>query len=164
MLRFDIALVLILTVAVLAFAVVANVVFQRSWAEKKGKRNPRWHYLEWEKDELPSWWFRGAASIIGGLFALGLVASLFPFAPQYWFLTSHTGTVATSSNRFVDGTGDLSGGTYTITLAGDPTPLVVTDSRILALQVGDEVSVTCSLQWVYGGADQNNCYMASFSR
>jgi len=104
-------------------------------------------------------WFTFGA---GALLLLGTIGALIPFNPTYWVLTQHTGTISTLSNRFVDGSGDLSGGTYTLTLDGDPTPLVVTDSRILGLEVGQKVDMTCSVEWVYGGADINNCYMRSF--
>jgi hypothetical protein len=106
------------------------------------------------------------AGVIFGIFAgcvlLVTVISLIPFAPKYWVLTEHNGTIATLSNRFVDGTGDITNTTYTLTLDGENTPLVVNDSRVTGLKVGQNVSLTCSLEWVYGGADRANCYLRSF--
>lgn len=151
-----------LSLGFVAFAIPARLIYRRAWSLKKGKRNPNWVYLDYSKDDLPSWWISGAATIVGGALALGFVASLIPFAPKYWVLTETRGAIESISNRFVDGSGDISNSTYTLTLEGDPVPRVVTDSRILGLQVGDVVSLTCSLEWVYGGADRSNCYLRSF--
>jgi len=101
-------------------------------------------------------------SVFGGLAFVALVICLVPFQPKYWVLTEHNGSIATISNRFVDGTGDITESTYTLTLDGEDTPLVVSDSRITGLKVGQQVSLTCSLGWVYGGADVTNCYLRSF--
>lgn len=117
---------------------------------------------------LTDWTHEGLALAAWTTFGVGLTTllvltiSLIPFSPKYWVLTEHTGELASISNRFVEGTGDVSGQTYTLTFVDDPTPRVITDSRILGLEAGDTVSLTCSLEWVYGGADRSNCYMRSF--
>jgi hypothetical protein len=157
-------LIILTTLAVLfaAAAALGHLRFKKTWAEREGKRNPKWSMLTYDKEDLPSYWVRAFATGLAG-FVVGIwLIALIPFNPAYWILTQHEGTVASISNRFVDGTGDISGGTYTLTLDGDPTPRIVTDSRILSLKVGDRVDLTCSLGWVYGGADTNNCYMRSF--
>lgn len=143
-------------------ALIARTWFHKTWAEVEGKRNPKWSMLTYSKDDLPSFYVRAISTVFAMLAAFALIIALVPFNPSYWFLTQEGGTVATISNRFVEGTGDVSGQTYTMTLEGDATPRVITDSRVLGLATGDHVDLTCSLEWVYGGADRSNCYMRSF--
>jgi hypothetical protein len=152
------AVVVLLAVA----AVLTSLRFRAAWAERKGKKHPEWTYKTWDRSDLPSFWFKWSAVGAASFMALVLVISLVPFNPTYWVLTQHQGIIASISNSFVDGTGDISGSTYTLTLEGDRTPRVVVDSRILGLEVGDRVDLTCSLEWVYGGADINNCYLHGF--
>lgn len=122
----------------------------------------------WKLIDQKDWSHEGLAmagtitGVIGGLVILSLLVAAIPYQPKYWVLTETQGELVSISNRFASGTGDVSGVTYTITLVGDPTPRVVTDSRILGLSVGDEVSLTCSLEWVYGGADKSNCFLRDF--
>lgn len=160
--QLHIVVLAVLAVAAVLALVFAHLRFTRTWALRQGKRNPRWTSLTYDKDDLPSWWVRGTLLLVSPILVLTLLASLVPFNPAYWVLTQHTGTIATLSNRFVDGTGDLTDQTYTLTLEGENLPLVVDDSRITGLKVGDHVTLTCSLQWVYAGADITNCYLRSF--
>lgn len=154
---------LAVTAALFAASLVSHRWFRASWAKRAGKRNPNYSYVNNTKDDLPSFWIRGVAVALAAIMALVFIISLLPYSPRYWVLTQKTGTIETLSNRFVEGNGDLSGQTYTLTLKGDPTPHVVTDSRVLGLSTGDFVDLTCSLEWVYGGADTSNCYLRSFA-
>ena len=160
--QLHIIILALVTVALIAITLIASVRFKRQWALRKGTRHPRYSLLECDPETLPSWWVRLFGRILSTILLAAFVSSLFPFNPAYWVLTQHEGTIASISNRFVEGSGDISGRTYTLTLKGDQTPRVVTDPRILGLEVGDWVDLTCSLEWVYGGADRSNCYMRSF--
>jgi len=152
----------IATLILIVALAIAHYRFKRTWATKKGKRDPKYTALTYDPDCLPSWWVRGVLLIFTPILVVVTLIALVPFAPKYWVLTEHNGTIATLSNRFVGGTGDVTNTTYTLTLDGEDTPLVVDDSRVTGLKVGQDVSLTCSLGWVYGGADRANCYLRSF--
>lgn len=152
----------IMTLFLTTTVVFASRRFRRSWQQREGTKHPRFTYINWEKEDLPSYWARGVGICLAVVIFAAFVVSLAPFQPRYWVLSEQSGVIASISNRFNDGSGDLSGDTYTVTLEGDSTPRVVTDSRILGLHSGDQVDMTCSLEWVYGGADRSNCYLRSF--
>lgn len=160
MLQMHLIILPAVTLILVAALITAHYRFKRTWAARKGKRNPRWSPLDYTKDDLPSWWVRNVLLLFTPFLVIVTAILLFPFQPKYWLLTEHTGTIATLSNRFAAGSGDLK--TYTLTLKGENAPLVVNDSRITGLGIGQHVSLTCSLQWVYGGADITNCYLRSF--
>lgn len=147
-------------VTLLLLAVGGALIFTYYKVRKDSGRWRSIHQEDWSHE-----WLAGLGWILSGFGALLLLATaiaLIPFNSSYWVLTQHDGAIASMSNRFVEGSGDITSQVFTITLDGESAPLVVDDSRIVGLQVGDDVSLTCALEWVYGGADQQNCYLRSF--
>lgn len=49
--------------------------------------------------------------------------------------------------------------TFAISLEGEAGIIVSTDQRLLAYGEGDAVTLTCSYEWVYGGADVKHCIL-----
>lgn len=96
-----------------------------------------------------------------GFAILGTLILLIPFSPTYWTYNHVGGTVLSVSNRFVDGTGDLSSD-YVLRIQGQPGVYNVQDNRIQGITIGDPVDLTCTVQWVYAGQDQNNCFIRSW--
>ena len=96
-----------------------------------------------------------ASSIGGAIIAIALVVCLIPFQPHYWFYEEHAGQIESISNRFLDASGDLSAGTYVLSVGGES--LVVEDPRVLNYAVGDDIALNCLPIWVYGAADRIYC-------
>jgi hypothetical protein len=88
---------------------------------------------------------------------------LFPYQAKYLTYTEHQGIVNTVTNRFNDGTGNLSGNLI-LTLKNSTVPLVVTDDRLQSVKVGQYVDLTCSIAFTYGGADETDCFIRSFGK
>jgi hypothetical protein len=99
--------------------------------------------------------------VLGGILAIAVLICMIPFSPKYWTYNHVEGTVSTSSNRFVYGTGNLSGD-IVIGIAGQPGVYNIQDDRIQAAKIGDHVDLTCTVEWVYAGQDQNNCFIRSW--
>jgi hypothetical protein len=100
-------------------------------------------------------------SVFAGIAILVTAVLLIPFNPKYWVYEHVDGTVASVSNRFVSGTGDLSSD-YVLRIDGQPGVFNVQDNRIQGVKIGDPVDLTCAVQWVYAGQDQNNCFIRSW--
>lgn len=117
------------------------------------------HFDYW--DFLDSW--RGFCAFLAIIFTsiavIATLISMVPFSAKYWTINYVSGTVASASNQFTDGTGNLVGD-YIITLDGDSTQYLATDSRLTTVRPGDHVDMACTVQWNYGGVDSNNCDLA----
>lgn len=100
-------------------------------------------------------------SVFAGIAILVTAILLVPFSPKYWVYEHVEGTVASVLNRFVSGTGDLSND-YVLRIDGQPGVFNVQDNRIQGVKIGDPVDLTCTVQWVYAGQDQNNCFIRSW--
>lgn len=117
-----------------------------------------WHGRKYREYDM--WSGTGVVlTVVGGAFAAvaaaALVICLIPFQPHYWFYEEHAGQIESISNRFIDASGDLSAGTYVLSVGG--ASLVVEDPRVLNYAVGDDISLNCLPTWVYGAADRIYC-------
>lgn len=96
--------------------------------------------------------------VIVGLLLVFYVFALVPFQSKYQVLYSATGEVASVDATFnVDG-GDITNN-YIVTLAGDPILYRLSDPRAALLD--GPVTLTCTAEWVYAGADRINCVIAN---
>lgn len=108
------------------------------------------------------WSFAGVSVGIGtAMLVISTLVALIPFNATYWTYNHVDGKVSSVSNRFVDGTGDLSGD-FVLKIAGHEGVYNVQDNRIQGVKIGDHVDLTCTVQWVYAGQDQNNCFIRSW--
>lgn len=157
MLQLQFVILPIVTVVLLA---VAGLLL---WLYFRLRRDTgRWTLIG-EKD-----WTHGglclSGSILGSFGGFALITTLImmvPFNPTYWTYNHVEGSVASVTNRFVGGTGDLSGD-YVLRLDGESGVFNVQDNRIQGVKIGDHVDLTCTVQWVYAGQDQNNCFIRSW--
>jgi hypothetical protein len=142
-------------VVLAAFTWLAFILAARAHKRSSGR---------FANDWIDSGWAFGAimGSIFSGVLLIVTVVILIPFNAKYWTYDHVAGTVASVTNRFVSGTGDLSGGDYVLGIAGQPGVYNVQDDRIQGVNVGGRVDLTCTVQWVYAGQDQNNCFIRSW--
>lgn len=143
--------------------VIAVTFFCIVKAKRAMKKPSRWSYVEphW----IDSGWGFGSifSSLAAGVLILATIGTLIPFNPTYWTFNHVHGTVTSVSNRFVNGTGDLSAGDYVLRIDGRPDVYNVQDNRIQGVKIGDPVDLTCTVEWVYAGQDQNNCFIRSWA-
>lgn len=95
------------------------------------------------------------AGIMGAFFLVLWAVSLVPFDAKYHQLYRVTGEVTGVSNVLTEDGGDL---TRTPVLSIDTVDrdITMSDPRAVNLQ-GQTVDLTCSIEWVYQGADRYNC-------
>lgn len=94
----------------------------------------------------------------GGAVAVTWLVLLLPYSPEFWMLYRLSGEVQTVTRSFEEGTGELSNEPV-VRIGGFSTPVVVADSRIYDY-VGQDVDLTCSLEWVPYGQKRINCFIA----
>lgn len=110
-------------------------------------------------DMWGSWGFAGAiVSGLGAALLLVTVVLMVPFKSAYHHWYGATGTVESVTNIFEGGSGEVSPG-YVVELDSVDKPLLFNDPRILRAQ-GEEIDVTCSVEWVPAGVDRLNCWIA----
>lgn len=98
------------------------------------------------------------ATLIGGGAVLTWLVMFIPFQSQYHQWYSATGEVTAVTNVFEGGSGEMSPG-YVVEVDSVEQPLLFTDPRVLRSQ-GEQLTMTCSLEWVPSGADRLNCWIA----
>ena len=126
-----------------AFAV--HMVIDRS-AKSKRETGPLWM-----TSMVISW-----SGLI--IFFLLLVAALFPFNPKYWFLSDVDGTVTgLQTQTVITDTGETQLTSESVLTLDDKTEVVVADPRIQNVQVGEEIQLSCSYEFIYGGSDLLKC-------
>ena len=103
-------------------------------------------------------WF---AVVIGAIVAVVSIFLFMPYDIKYHQFYRVSGTIETVSNKFIDGSGELTGRTV-IYLEGDDTPYVTSSSRLTSLQ-GADVDLTCTIAWEPYGLDTIYCGLASIN-
>lgn len=93
------------------------------------------------------------ATVVGVLWVVLLV----PFDSKYQVLYAVDGTVASVDAPFTEDGGDTLN-SYLVTLEGDDRIYRLTDPR--AKRLTGDIALTCSIEWVYQGADRINCVIA----
>lgn len=96
--------------------------------------------------------------VVTAIVGIVWVCMFIPFKSVYHHWYGSTGTVDSVTNIFEGGSGEISPG-YVVELDSVEEPLLFTDPRILRSQ-GEEVNVTCSVEWVPAGVDRLNCWIA----
>jgi hypothetical protein len=93
-----------------------------------------------------------------GLMLFALLIALIPFNTKYWFITSESGTVTNIQTQTVLTDEDATQLTpqFVVTLNED-TEVIMDDPRIQNVKVGDKLNLNCSWEFVYAGADKQNC-------
>jgi len=102
------------------------------------------------------------ATLFAAIFGIVWVLIPIPYDSRYWNIYRVTGTVESVSNGFADGEGDVTYGSFVVTLEGDEHNYVVTDPR--ASQLSGPVALTCTIGWVYLAADRWSCDIAEVTR
>lgn len=92
--------------------------------------------------------------VVGGFILIGWLISLIPYDAKYHHLYRYEAEVVSVSNVLTEGGGDLT--RVPVVMTDDGIQLVVEDPRIVDLE-GEDVMFTCSIEWVYQGADRYNC-------
>lgn len=118
-----------------------------------------WRWLVAE-NEFSGWslasWFLGAFTLL----AVGIwVVMCIPFDGKYWEIYKRSGEVTSVTNQWAGGSGDSTYRAYLVRLAGDPQSYVLDDPRASQLK-GHEATLTCTVEFVYMGADRWNCVIA----
>ena len=101
----------------------------------------------------------GIAALTGGIF---LFAILVPFNPTYWDDYRVEGRVTSVSNTWTEDSGNMAW-TPVVTLDTIDRPLVIDDPRAVFLD-GYDVSLTCTIDWHYRGADAYTCRISDIKR
>ena len=96
-----------------------------------------------------------AASTVGAFSLVFWAVSLVPFDAKYHQLYRVTGEVTGVSNVLTEDGGDLTR-TPVLSLDTVDRDITMSDPRAVNLQ-GQTVDLTCSVEWVYQGADRYNC-------
>lgn len=107
-----------------------------------------------------------------GMFVVGWIAALtggiclffilVPFNPTYWNDYRVEGRITSVSNTWTEDGGNLAR-TPVVTLDTVDRPLVIDDPRTVKLE-GRDVSLTCTIDWHYRGADAYTCRLADIER
>jgi hypothetical protein len=99
-----------------------------------------------------------STSVPVGVMVLALLIALIPFNSKYWFITPESGTVTNIQTQTVLTDEDATQLTpqFVVTLDED-TEVIMNDPRIQNVKVGDELNLNCSWEFVYAGADKQNC-------
>ena len=99
------------------------------------------------------------AALTGGIFLFGI---LVPFNPAYWDDYRVEGRITSVSNTWTEDGGNMAR-TPVVTLDTIDRPLVIDDPRTVQLE-GRDVSLTCTIDWHYRGADAYTCRIANIKR
>ena len=102
-----------------------------------------------------------AAGLTGFMALTGTVlwvVAAIPFNPLYWQDYRVTGTVLSVSNTWTEDGGDMAR-TPVATLDTVDRPLVIDDPRAVTLQ-GEQVTLTCAIDWNFRAADTYVCRIA----
>lgn len=130
-------------------AVVAHIVWAKSGA------------YEFDYD---IWRFIGIGAFAIAAVAVGVLAlCLIPFQEKYWNWYVVEAHVTDVSNNFQDGSGDVTSGTYVLTLDGVDFPVVSYDDRASRIE-GQDVTLLCERSWVDFGnaADKWACSIKEY--
>lgn len=112
------------------------------------------------RDPYSDWGFTAAFCIAFSIgMGLGLVVSLFPFQPKYWFITQHEGTVTSIETRSSSNEDDIVT-LFSVGIDSMDQNVLTSDPRFLDVEIGDELAVACSIEWVYAGKDIINCVLS----
>ena len=101
----------------------------------------------------------GIAVLMGGIFLFGI---LVPFNPNYWDDYRVEGRITSVSNTWTEDSGNMAR-TPVVTLDTVDRPLVIDDPRTVKLE-GRDVTLTCTIDWHYRGADAYTCRLADIKR
>lgn len=148
-------------VPLVALVLVAAAVFAFVMAHRAMSKPSPWVYHN--RSWMDSGWSLAAifGAVFAGVMVVVVLVMFIPFNAKYLTFNHVEGTIQSVSNRFVDGTGDLSSD-FALRLDGEPGVYSVQDSRIQGVKTGDHVDLTCTVEWVYAGEDKNNCFIRSW--
>jgi flagellar basal body-associated protein FliL len=101
------------------------------------------------------------AAVIAGIGLLGTLITLVPFNSKYWTVTDQAGTVTSVKTLTVitDSDDAQLSANFVVTLDGKQ-EVIMDDPRVQNVQVGDDVNLKCTWEWVYAGKDKQNCQFA----
>lgn len=115
-------------------------------------------HVVWIKDgayefDFDIWRFVSIGAFVIAVLAAGIYAlTLIPFQAKYWNWYVVEAHVSDVSNNFQGGSGDVTSGTYVLTLDGVDFPVVSYDDRASRIE-GSDVTLLCERSWVdYGNA------------
>jgi hypothetical protein len=98
------------------------------------------------------------SGLITALALVGLLIALIPFNSKYWFIEAESGKVTSIKTQTVLAYEDATQLTPRFVLTLDDKVEVITeDPRIQNVEVGDNLDLNCTWEFVYGGKDLQNC-------
>lgn len=145
-LRLDLVVLMWATIGLFTFAALLVGVGMLIDTKSRHSAGEAFYYI--------SAFFGVVASLVGLIW----VAMLIPFQPLYHHWYGTAGAVESVTNIFEGGSGEISPG-YVVELNSVDAPLLFDDPRILRM-AGEEISVTCSVEWVPSDVDRLNCWIA----
>lgn len=98
------------------------------------------------------------AGIFAVLLGIALIIGYVPFQGKYHYLYETQGNVVSVSNVFTESGGDLTR-VPVIVLDSVTRPITVKDPRIVEM-VGQNITLSCTIDWVWAGADKLDCWIA----
>lgn len=99
------------------------------------------------------------AAILTVIVLLITVLSFIPFNPAYWVMHNQSGEITSIEKRSVGNEGSISS-EFALTLDGSSTVLTSDDVRILNYEKGDQIDLTCVLDWKMYAQDVYVCDLA----
>ena len=143
-------IILGLVALVLILATIALIVIKKR-IEKKNE------YADTEG----LWLAVAIGYVVSGIILLIFIIMLAPFNPKYWIITPEAGTVTSIQTQTVL-TGDDSSSQLTprfVLTLDDETVVIMDDPRVQNVEVGDEINLNCTDEFVYSGTDKRNCIL-----
>lgn len=98
----------------------------------------------------------------GGILLIITAILFMPYNGKYLVYNHVQGSVESVSNHFQTGSGDITTSDFVLRLNDHEGVYNVQDDRIAGVKAGTHVDLTCTVQWVYQGQDQNNCFVRSW--
>jgi hypothetical protein len=96
------------------------------------------------------------ATVLAVIVGVATVLLYMPYDSKYYHFYTLKGEITSISNSINTADGDFAVEPI-IEVEGYEDPIVVDSRRILTYNVGDEVSLVCTISWEPYGLDQTNC-------
>lgn len=94
--------------------------------------------------------------VFGSLVAIITVFNYLPFDSKHHVFTHHEGTVVSVTSGVKSGSENVTN-EFSVRFEGDEEIYTSTDVRVANYEPGDELALSCSLEWVINGSDRYNC-------
>lgn len=103
---------------------------------------------------------RGSTYALTALFVLMSTVALVPYHPKYWNEYRVEGTVVSVTNMFDEGSGSVSN-IQVVELDTMEHPIISDGDLRFITKVGEEVRLTCNINWIFRTEDTYRCRLAN---